>query len=113
MKRIFLTSVKLTNSQLPEEFEFDYKKELLQIIEIIPEGVTTSQMASALKVQGKLRNAHESVFLEDAEWEFLKSKVANHKWRFIAPEIVEFEKAITEAIEEEPVHLKLEAEQER
>lgn len=105
MKRIILKTVKLTNSQLPEDFEFDYKKELLQIIEIVPEGVTTSQMASALKIQAKLRNANESFYLEDADWQWLNSKVAAHKWRLIASEIIDFVKAISDAPEEETPHL--------
>lgn len=105
MKRIHLKTVKLTNSQLPEDFEFDYKRELLQIIEIVPEGITTSQMASALKVQEKLRNADKSFYLEDADWEWLKGKVTAHKWRFIAAEIIDFQKAITEAPTEDAPHL--------
>jgi len=105
MKRIHLKTVKLTNSQLPEDFEFDYKRELLQIIEIVPEGITTSQMASALKVQEKLRNADKSFYLEDADWEWLKNKVTAHKWRFIAAEILDFQKAISDALTEDAPHL--------
>jgi hypothetical protein len=105
MKRIFFKTVGLSNSQLPAEFEFDYRKELLQIIEIVPEGLTVSAMSSALKVQKALSNAIESVYLEDADWEWLKGKVQVHKWRFVASEIVDFEKAITEAETAESPHL--------
>jgi len=105
MKRIFLKTVSLSNSQLPADFEFDYRKELLQIIEVVPEGVTVSAMAAALKVQKALTNAIESVWLEDADWDWLKGKVLANKWRFIAPEIVDFEKAITEAETAEAPHL--------
>lgn len=105
MKRIFLKTVKLTNSSIPEGFEFDYKKELLQIVEVLPEGATVSQMASALKVQAKLNNAHESFYLEDADWKWLCDKVSGNKWRFVAPELADFEKAITEAATEDAPHL--------
>lgn len=105
MKRIHLKTVKLTNSQLPDNFEFEYKKELLQIIEIVPEGITTSQMASALKIQKKLQNAVDSIYLEDADWQWLNSKMAAHKWRLIAPEVVEFVESIARAKTEEAPHL--------
>ena len=106
MKRIHLKTVTLTNTQLPEGFKFEYKKELLQIIEIVPEGVTTSQMASALKIQDKLRNAEHSIYLEDADWQWLNSKVAAHKWRLVAKEVVEFVQSIADAKNEEAPHLK-------
>lgn len=105
MKRIFLKTVKLTNSSIPEGFEFDYKKELLQIVEVLPEGATVSQMASALKVQAALKNAHESFYLEDADHQWLADKVKANKWRLVAPELAEFEKAITEAATEDAPHL--------
>ena len=105
MKRIFLKTVTLSNSNIPDGFEFDYKKELLQIIEVLPEGATISQMSSALKVQAILKNASQSFYLEDADWEWLKNKVTANKWRIVAPELVDFEKAITEAVTEDAPHL--------
>jgi hypothetical protein len=105
MKRIRLKTVPLSNSTLPDGFEFDYKKELLQITEILPEGATISQMSSALKIQKALKNANESLYLEDADWQWLKDKVTGNKWRIVAPELVDFEKAITEAATEDAPHL--------
>lgn len=108
MRAIKLEKVKLTNSQVPADFEFSYKAELLRMVEIIPEGSTISAMKEALKAQEVLSNASDSstIFLEDSTWEFVRAKVNIEKWRFIAKELIDFNNAINDAKECEAPHLK-------
>lgn len=108
MKQIQLQVTKLTNSSVPSDFELSYKKEFLRLVEIMPEGVTASQMGTQIKIAAKLQNASEKgkLFLEDAEWEMLKTKVSAAKWNFIAPEIVAMVEAVEKAEEVDTPHLR-------
>lgn len=110
MKKIKLIKTGITNSQVPEDFELDYKKEFSRIIEIVPEGCTVSQMTTAIKVAGKLANtpAGEDLILEDAEAEFLANKLKSAKFAFIAPELVTMVEAVEKAEECLAPHLKSE-----
>jgi len=107
MKSFKLQKRTLTNSQLTENFEFNDKRELLQIVELSAEGLTVGAMKSALKVQAALSGVSDEgrVYLEDADHEWLKDKVENHRWRLIAPEIVHFVEGIKNAKEAEAPHL--------
>jgi hypothetical protein len=107
MKIIPLKKVTLSNSQV-EGFEFNYRKELLQIIEISAEGMTVSQMGSALKIQKGLQSVSDegALFLEDADQEWLKGRMVANKWRFVAPEIQDFHDEVCNAKDAEAPHLK-------
>lgn len=110
MRSIKLQKVTLTNSQVPDDFEFSYKKELLRLVEIVPEGSTITAMKEALKAQEILSNASgtATIFLEDSTWEFLRAKVNAEKWRFVAKELLDFNNAINDAPECEAPHLRQE-----
>lgn len=108
MKKIKLIKTKVTNSQVPEDFELDYKKEFQRIIEIVPDGATVSQMATAIKVAEKLSKTppESTLWLEDAEQEFLLTKLKGTKFGFVAPEIVAMVEAVEHAETAEAPHLK-------
>lgn len=110
MKKIKLIKTKITNSQVPDDFELDYKKEFCRIVEVVPEGCTVSQMAMAIKVAGKLSStpAGENLILEDAEAEFLSNKLKSAKFAFVAPELVTMVEAVEKAEEFQAPHLKSE-----
>jgi len=110
MRSIKLQKVNLTNSQVPDDFELNYRKELLRLVEIVPEGSTITAMKEALKAQEVLSKASDTalIFLEDSTWEFLRSKVNAEKWRFVAVELVDFNNAINDAKECDAPHLKQE-----
>lgn len=100
MKRLKLITVPVrSNSQVPEDFELSYRKELLRMVEIIPEGATASQMGVAIKVARKLRDTADGclVFLEDSEHEYLRDKARAFKFTLAAAEIVEMVDAIEQA----------------
>lgn len=113
MRSIRLTKVKLTNSQVPADFDFSYKAELLRMVEIIPEGSTITAMKEALNAQKVLSKAADDslIFLEDSTWEFLRGKVNAEKWRFVAAELVDFNNAVNDAKECEAPHLRQVAEE--
>ncbi len=50
MKQVKLIKTKVTNTALNKQqpdFELDYKTEFLRLVEIMPDGITTSQMGAA------------------------------------------------------------------
>lgn len=108
MRAIKLFETTITNSQVPPEFKLSYRKEFLRLVDLIPEGVTAAQMKSALKVSAALSKTPEdgTLYLEDADWEYLKGKISAAKWTFVAPEIVEMVEAVELATEVEAPHLK-------
>ncbi len=108
MKRIKLIKTAITNSQVPEDFELDYKKEFSRIVEVVPEGCTVSQMATAIKVAGKIAStpAGEDLILEDAETEYLANKLKSAKFAFVAPELVAMVEAVEKAEDVKTPHLK-------
>lgn len=110
MKKIKLIKTKITNSQVPDDFELDYKKEFCRIVEVVPEGCTVSQMANAIKVAEKLAStpAGENLILEDAEAEFLANKLKTAKFAFVAPELVTMVEAVEKAEDYTAPHLKSE-----
>lgn len=110
MRSIKLQKTRLTNSQVPEDFEFNYRKELLRLVEILPEGAAITAMKEALKAQEILSSASDeaTIFFEDSTWEFVRAKVNAEKWRFVAKELVAFNNAINDAPECEAPHLKQE-----
>jgi hypothetical protein len=113
MKAFRLQETTVTNSQAAEDLKLNYRREFLRMVEIIPEGVTASQMDSAIKVARKLRDTPDggTVFLEDAEWEYLKQRAETHKFSLVAPEIVEMIAALRNAKTCEAPHLKQEPEE--
>lgn len=111
MKRFKLITTQVTsNSQVPEAFELNYRKEFLRMIEIAPEGTTVSQMGTAIKVAKKLQDTPDdgTVFLEDAEHEYLLGKARAFRFTLIAAEIVEMIEAVEKAETCEAPHLKRE-----
>lgn len=98
MREIKLKTVILTNSQL-QGFKFNYRNELLQVIEIIPQGITLPEMTIAIKVQTLLQKAKDdsTIKLDDSEWAWLCKRVMENQWRVIAPEIVTFAEEIKNA----------------
>lgn len=99
MKRITLIETKITNSQTPADFTLDYQREFLRLVEMVPEGITASQMGTAIKLAQKLQHAQtgDQIILEDAEWEYLNGKLAAAKFSFIAPEIVRMVESVAQA----------------
>lgn len=110
MKKIKLIKTAITNSQVPDDFELDYKKEYSRIVEVVPEGCTVSQMAMAIKVASKLASTPpgEDLILEDAEAEFLANKLKAAKFAFVAPELVTMVEAVEKAEDYTAPHLKSE-----
>lgn len=99
MKRITLIETKITNSQTPADFTLDYQREFLRLVEIVPDGITASQMGTAIKLAKKLRDAETGnhLLLEDAEWAYLKDKLTSAKFNFVAAEIVAMVEAVSQA----------------
>ncbi|MCI0353075.1 MAG: hypothetical protein L0Z53_26950 [Acidobacteriales bacterium] len=99
MRRIKLIETSVTNSAVPADFRLSYKTEFLRLCEISAEGMTISQMGDAIAVAKKIRDAEigDTVSLENAEWEFLKSKLQSNRWTLISPEVVEMVKAVEAA----------------
>ena len=107
MKRIKLITTKITSNTQVENFELNYRKELLRIVELIPEGATVSQMGTAIKVVKKLQDTPDGAdcYLEDSEHEYLASKVRAARFTFVASEIVEMVEAVEKAEACEAPHL--------
>ncbi len=106
MKQIPLITTPITNSQAPEGFSLDYRREFLRLIETAAEGLTVTQMAVAIKIAAKLQNAPGgALYLEDAEWEYLRAKLAASRWNFAAPEIIAMVEAVEKAQNCEAPHL--------
>lgn len=107
MKKIKIVETEITNSQAPEGFLLNYRREFLRIVEFIPEGATASQMGAAIRIARKLDQCSPGqwLYLEDAEWEYLKNKAAAARFTFAAPEIVAMVEAVQHAEEAEAPHL--------
>lgn len=98
MKRIKLIKTEIRNTRVPKDFVLDYRTEFLTMIETVPEGMTVSQMGVAIKIADKLHNPdRDHIYLEDAEWEYLRSKASSWKFGIIAPEIVAMVAAVENA----------------
>ncbi len=110
MKEIELKKTPITNSSAPEGFMLDYKAEFLRIVEVIPEGITASQMGVAIKIAEALKAtpAGEALILEDAEADYLANRLRLYKFQFVAPELVAMVEAVTEAKIVTTPHLKSE-----
>lgn len=107
MKAIRLIETPVTNSAAAENFRLNYKKEFLAMVEIVPEGVTTSQMSAAIKVADALRKASigSLLILEDSEWEHLKGRAEAYKFSLVCPEVVDMVDAVKNAENYEAPHL--------
>ena len=98
MKKIKLIQTEITNTQAPEGFILDYRREFLRLVEISPEGLTISQMDTAIKVARKLQSYGElEILLEDAEWQYLLDRLKAARFNLIAPEIVEMVRSVERA----------------
>jgi hypothetical protein len=107
MKKISLLEAKITNSQAPKNTPLNYRNEFLRLAELVPEGITASQMGVAIKLASKLQGATtgQDLYLEDAEWEYLKKKLENAKFNFVAPEIVAMVDSVVKAEDAVAPHL--------
>lgn len=107
MKAIRLIETPVTNSAAAENFRLNYKKEFLAMVEIVPEGVTTSQMSAAIKVADALRKASigSLLILEDSEWEHLKGRAEAYKFSLVCPEVVTMVDDVKNAENYEAPHL--------
>lgn len=98
MKTIKLLQTPITNTQAPADFILDYRREFLRLVEISPEGLTVSQMDIAVKVARKLQDyGAVEIFLEDAEWEHLLSRLKAARFNLIAPEIIDMLRSVESA----------------
>lgn len=107
MRSIRLIETPVTNSAAGDQFRLNYKKEFLAMVEIVPEGVTTSQMANAIKIGEALRKTSldSLLILEDAEWEYLRARAEAHKFSLVCPEVVAMVNAVKNAEQCEAPHL--------
>lgn len=102
MKRIRLIKTEISNSQAPSDFILDYRREFLRLVELAPEGLTVSQMDTAIKIARKLFHSEtETILLEDAEWKYLLDRLKSARFNLVAPEIVEMVKSVEQASEPE------------
>lgn len=108
MKAIRLITTPISNTHADKSFVLNYRKEYLGMVEIIPEGITASQMGAAVKVAEKLRQASDNamLFLEDSEWEYLKARAEGYKFQIVAAEIIEMVDAVKQAKDADSPHLK-------
>lgn len=103
MRSIRLKEVPVKSSQVQttsqEGFILKYREEYLRMVEIHPEGITVPQMKSAIRVIDALQKAGTDslLVLEDADWEYLKTRAENHKFGLAAAELVEMVEAVTNA----------------
>lgn len=111
MKRIKLISTPLTNTNVPEGFLLDYRREFLRLVELIPEGITAMQMGAAISVARKLQQTEEGgyLLLEEHEWEYLRARLSAAKFTMAAPEIVVMVSAVELAKDVDASHLQREA----
>ena len=112
MKKIQLLSVPVTNSQAAKDFELDYRFEFLRLVEVVPEGITISEMGDAIKIADKLRIAQtgSTVYLEDAEHAYLLNRVKNFRFQLVCREIYDMLESLKNAVTEDAPHLKSRAE---
>lgn len=109
MKSIRLKETTIESSQPgAADFTLKYREEYLRMVEVYPEGITVSQMRSALRVITALKKAGPTslLVLEDADWEYLKTRAENFRFGLAAPEIVEMVDAVINAEPYEAPHLK-------
>lgn len=99
MRRIDLITTTITNSQAPADFCLSYRSEFLRLLEIIPEGITATDMVALLDVIRKLQDAKETstMWLEENEWTTLRDRVKEARFTIVAPQIVEMVNAVTTA----------------
>lgn len=111
MKRIKLISTPITNTNAPEGFLLDYRREFLRLVEIISEGITATQMGAAISVARKLQQTWEGdyLLLEEHEWEYLRARLSSAKFTIVAPEIVVMVSAVEFAEDVDAQHLQREA----
>jgi hypothetical protein len=103
MKRIKLIKTEISNTQAPIDFVLDYRREFLRLVELAPEGLTVSQMDTAIKVARKLVHCEgQEILLEDAEWKYLLDRLKGARFNLVAPEIVEMVLSVERA-EDAPI----------
>ena len=107
MRAVRLIETPVTNSAAGDQFRLNYKKEFLAMVEIVPEGMTTSQMGSAIKIGETLRKTSldSLLILEDADWEYLRQRAEAHRFSLVCPEVVAMVDAIKNAEKYEAPHL--------
>jgi hypothetical protein len=99
MRRLDLINTAITHSSAPKDFSLSYRTEFLRVLEIIPEGITATNMVALLDVIRKLQDAKETstVWLEEAEWTTLRDRVKEARFTIVAPQIVEMCNAVVNA----------------
>ncbi len=68
----------------------DYRAELLGICCVSDVGVTVDEIPLYLALARKLKAAENEVELTDMEHALLVNRLRSHRWRVIAPEILQF-----------------------
>lgn len=76
-----------------------YRREFLNMLEVIPEGLTIAQMGDMIKIIDKLRalTDEDILRLEPTEWEALKTRVTQAKFSFVSADLVAMVNAVLEA----------------
>jgi hypothetical protein len=70
------------------EFNSDTNKELLvAILESSPTGMDIGEVRKSIKLIDKIQNAEQTVTLEDAEYEYLKTRYFSTKFTRVNKEI--------------------------
>lgn len=77
----------------------DYRAELLGICSVSDAGVTVDEIPLYLALARKLQAAEDEVELTDMEHTLLVNRLRSHRWRVIAPEILQFSQDVVSAPE--------------
>lgn len=103
MKRIELLKVEIDLKEINGEdkkMDFPYKQVLKKLCSTSgrEKGFGVSDIEKRLKIRAQLNKSEDFVLLEDSEHKYLENLVKNEKWSFPAQEILDFVKAVKEAV---------------
>lgn len=78
----------------------NYRDQLAALVKNFPDGgISVAEMGDAIAIARKLRDAKDgdTIFLEDAEHDYLVKRMAQNRFTIAAQEIVDMAKALSEA----------------
>lgn len=78
------------------EVEFDDKALLSEVINISSDGISISEMRERIKLLDKVDNATDTLKLEDAEFEKVKSLLENFKFGVVSKHVLKLCEKFTE-----------------